>query len=72
MKESLVIGGSNGIGLAIAMALAEKGHLVHVVDKAQNNLQEAHGSIRFQQVNLLNTDFSFLESYKAIYLKKQD
>lgn len=65
MKESLVIGGSNGIGLAIAMALAEKGHLVHVVDKVQNNLQ-AHGNIRFQQVNLLSTDYSFLDQYKNI------
>ena len=66
MKESLVIGGSNGIGLAIAMALEKKGHLVHIVDKTQNDLQEAQGNIRFQQVNLLSTDYSFLDQYNDI------
>lgn len=66
MKEALVIGGSNGIGLAIALELQKQGNFVHVVDKAQNNLLNNYNNIRFHQANLLNSDFSFLEQYKGI------
>ena len=66
MKEALVIGGSNGIGLAIALELQKKGNFVYVVDKAQNNLLNNYNNIRFHQANLLNSDFSFLEQYKGI------
>ena len=66
MKESLVIGGSNGIGLAIALELQKKGHFVHVVDKVKNDTLDQYDNIRFCQANLLNTDFSFLEQYKDI------
>ena len=38
MKEALVIGGSNGIGLAITLELQKQGYLIHVVDKTQNDL----------------------------------
>lgn len=66
MKEALVIGGSNGIGLAITLAMEKKDFLVHVVDKTRNDLLEKHEGIHFHQVNLLNTDFSFLEEFKDI------
>ena len=66
MKESLVIGGSNGIGLAITLELQKKGCIVHVVDKTQNDLFGSSNNIHFEQVNLLTTDFSFLENYKNI------
>jgi len=66
MKEALVIGGSNGIGLAIALELQKKGHFVHIVDKAQNDLLNNYKNICFYQANLLNSDFSFLEQYKDI------
>lgn len=66
MKESLVIGGSNGIGLAITLELQKKGCIVHVVDKTQNDLFDSSNNIHFEQVNLLATDFSFLENYKNI------
>ncbi len=66
MKESLVIGGSNGIGLAIAMELQKKDCLVHVVDKAKNDMLDGHNNIRFYQADLLNSDFSFLEQYRNI------
>lgn len=66
MKEALVIGGSNGIGLAIALELQKQGNFVYVVDKAQNNLLNNYNNIRFHQANLLNSDFSFLEQYKGI------
>ena len=66
MKEALVIGGSNGIGLAITLELQGKGYFVHVVDKAQNDMLAEYDNIRFFQANLINQDFSFLEQYKDI------
>ena len=66
MKEALVIGGSNGIGLAITLELHNQGYLVHVVDKSQNDQLGQLENIHFQQVNLLTTDFSFLEDFKSI------
>ena len=66
MKEALVIGGSNGIGLAITLELQMQGYLVHVVDKTQNDLFDSSNDIHFELVNLLSTDFSFLEHYKSI------
>lgn len=66
MKEALVIGGSNGIGLAITLELQKKGYFVNVVDKAQNDMLAEYDNIRFCQANLLNSDFSFLEQYKDI------
>lgn len=66
MKEALVIGGSNGIGLAITLELQKQGCRVHVVDKTQNDLFEGSESIHFKQVNLLSTDFSFLADYDSI------
>lgn len=66
MKEALVIGGSNGIGLAITLELQKQGYLIHVVDKTQNDLFDNSNEIHFEQVNLLSTDFSFLEHYKSI------
>lgn len=66
MKEALVIGGSNGIGLAITLELQKKGYFVNIVDKAQNDMLVEYDNIRFCQANLLNPDFSFLEQYKDI------
>lgn len=66
MREALVIGGSNGIGMAITLELHNQGYLVHVVDKSQNDQLGQLENIHFQQVNLLTTDFSFLEDFKSI------
>lgn len=66
MKEALVIGGSNGIGLAITLELHNQGYLVHVVDKSQNDQLGQLENIHFRQINLLTTDFSFLEDFKSI------
>lgn len=66
MKEALVIGGSNGIGLAITLELHNQGFLVNVIDRSQNEQLCQMENIHFQQVNLLTTDFSFLEDFKNI------
>ena len=41
MHNVIVTGGSRGIGLAIATALAEAGHRVHVIARAQTEQLEA-------------------------------
>ena len=66
MQESLVIGGSNGIGLAITLELQKKGGVVHVIDKTKNEMLDSYNNIHFCQFNLLNSDFSFLEQCKNI------
>lgn len=66
MEEALVIGGSNGIGLSIALELQKKGYLVHVVDRVPNDIFDISDNIQFRQVNLLATDYAFLEEYKDI------
>lgn len=65
MKKALVIGGSNGIGLAIALELKKRGCLVNVIDKVNNTLLDESG-ILFYQANLMDNDFSFLEQFKDI------
>ena len=61
MKKSLVIGGSNGIGLSIAIELQKVCQVVTVVDKVSNPLLDRFENIRFHQANLLEADYSFLE-----------
>lgn len=65
MGHSLIIGGSNGIGLAIASELAANGVPATVVDKEDNRLLEQAG-IKFRRVNLLDNDFSFLKEYDDV------
>ena len=66
MKQALVIGGSNGIGLAITLELQNKGYAVHVVDKERNSMLDTLTQVDCEQINLLSTDFSFLQRYPTI------
>lgn len=65
MAKSLVIGGSNGIGLALALQLAQSGESVTVVDRVEPNIP-LESNMHFEKVNLLNNDFSFLDGHKDI------
>ena len=60
MKQALVIGGSNGIGLAIALQLAERhsGPVV-IVDKDEPAV-ELPANVSFVRHNLLDDDLTFL------------
>ena len=66
MKEALVIGGSNGIGLSLTLELLNQGCCVHVVDREENSLLGSYGNVSFQRVNLLDDDYSWLSSYNHI------
>lgn len=68
IKNALVIGGSNGIGLAIALELLRQGAKVTVVDRVEPDASvcETAASLPFRQENLQNDDFGFLEEYKGV------
>ena len=68
IKKALVVGGSNGIGLAIALELLRQGAKVTVVDRVAPDAAACAmvDSLSFRQENLLNDDVSFLEEYKDI------
>lgn len=58
-KNALIIGGSNGIGLAIATILIEQGHHVTIVDRTEpETLQK--GCFDFIKENLVNNEYDFL------------
>ena len=64
-KKALIIGGSNGIGLAIATVLQQDGYRIDIADRAvPDGLTLDEG--RFHQVNLVNNDYSFLDSCNDI------
>lgn len=60
MKKALVIGGSNGIGLAIALQLAERGAAqVIIIDKDELAVP-LPAKVTFVRHNLLDDDLAFL------------
>lgn len=60
MKKALVIGGSNGIGLAIALQVAERGAAqVIIVDKDESTVP-LPANVIFVRHNLLDDDLAFL------------
>lgn len=65
-KKALIIGGSNGIGLAIVIELSKVYDQVNVVDKVINPMLSNYSNVLSMQVNLLNNDFAFLEDYRDI------
>ena len=67
MHKILIIGGSNGLGLSMALMLLKEGHQVTVVDRIPpDSTVDGSDNISFIQVNLLENDFSFLEECKGI------
>ncbi|MBR5778239.1 MAG: SDR family NAD(P)-dependent oxidoreductase [Bacteroidales bacterium] len=64
MKQALVVGGSNGIGLALTMQLLNDDYNVIVADKIEPEIKS--DKISYIQVNLLNDDFSFLNDCNNI------
>lgn len=65
MKKCLVIGGSNGIGLAISLQLAREAVQVTIVDRVESE-EQLPENISYRCVNLLDTDYSFLNEYDDI------
>ena len=68
MKRILVVGGANGIGLAMAMQLVQKEgtEKVYIVDKAQLVKEYRNEKIESFQFDLTNSDYSLFDSFTDI------
>lgn len=68
MKKALIVGGANGIGLAIAFILAGRSDVenVFIVDKANVAPENMHPKFQCDVFDLKSSDFSYFERYKDI------
>lgn len=68
MKRMLVVGGANGIGLAIAQEMANRftTDKVYIVDKVPLQEQYIHQKIMSFQFDLTTEDFSFFDRFNDI------
>ena len=62
MKSALVIGGANGIGLAMAIEFTQICETVVIADKIKPKSQ-LPSNIKYYQVDLLTTDFQWLKDF---------
>ncbi|MBO4485710.1 MAG: SDR family oxidoreductase [Prevotella sp.] len=62
MKKAIVVGGSNGIGLAIATCLAEEYNVV-VVDKSEPDASIAN-RVTFEPLDLTSGDYSVFDRHQ--------
>lgn len=68
MKRILIVGGANGIGLAIATEMAKKKECekVYIVDKANINQEYVHPKFETYQFDLLSEDYSIFDCFSDI------
>ena len=68
IKRILVVGGANGIGLAIAQEMANRQEVekVYVVDKAEFASEYSHSKIESFQFDLTAEDYSFFDRFTDI------
>ena len=73
MKEALIVGGANGIGLAVAMELASlpDTRCVHIVDKAPLAPEHKSDKIRSYQFDLTSQDYSFFDQFIKYSLRSK-
>ena len=68
MKNALVVGGANGIGLSIATELANRSDIekVYIVDKAPMLEEFAYGKFEVYQFDLTQEDYSIFDKFQDI------
>ena len=68
MRKALIVGGANGIGLAIATELAGRSDFgnIYIVDKAQPEPTLMHEKFVCSQFDLSASDFSFFDRFTDI------
>ena len=68
MKNALVVGGANGIGLSIATELANRPDIekVYIVDKAPLAEEFANDKFEVYQFNLTQEDYSIFDKFQDI------
>lgn len=68
MSRALVVGGANGIGLAIATLLAERQECdrVYIVDRVAVAAEHANAKFHFTQFDLMSNDFALFEGFEDV------
>lgn len=68
MSRVLVVGGANGIGLAMATALAERRECdrVYIVDRVAVAAEHANAKFHFTQFDLMSDDFALFEGFEDV------
>ena len=68
MKKALVVGGSSGIGLSMAVILASRDSVekVYIVDKAPVPIDCLTEKIEYHQFDLTSSDYSIFDSFSDI------
>lgn len=65
MKNALIVGGSNGIGLSLLIKLINLDYKkIYVLDREEPKIQ--HDKIIFQPINLINQDYLIFDEIKDI------
>ena len=67
-RKALVVGGANGIGLAIATELAKRADydIIYIVDKVQVDENYCNNKFQCIQFDLTSQDYSIFDSFKDI------
>jgi NAD(P)-dependent dehydrogenase (short-subunit alcohol dehydrogenase family) len=69
-KKAMIIGGTSGMGKATARILLEKGAIVYIVGKDQNNIQNATSELKqFGSVFGVKTDITKLKEVESLGLR---
>ena len=67
MKKALIVGGANGIGLAIALQLNDYDQ-VYIIDKVAPAMSALPTHISFEQFDLTAQDYSIFDRYQDVSL----
>ena len=70
MKNALVVGGANGIGLSIATQLAERDDVgkIYIVDKSNIPVEYVHPKFVYEQFDLTQVDYSLFSKFEDIQI----
>lgn len=68
MKNILVVGGANGIGLSIAHVLSDRADVetIHIVDRANVSTKDMHPKFITHVFDLENEDYSLFDKFQDI------